>query len=132
MTYLDMIKRGVLTNDMKLVAAGYSGITGEAVEATQTRHRPLADEGIAETGMRKSKAIAGKQVRVSGENLFYDGGTGKIPVEPVVAKRKRASGLVNIKCEGCKQKFKVDKGLLNTLDGQNTYTCNDCILRKGK
>lgn len=124
----DMMERGIRTDDMELIIKGFELATGRVVEPPRIHEKQV--QSVTGTGMNKART---KQVKPSGINLFVDVEgermAKKSPPKKPVKKEKREPAMVAIKCQTCKKKASVRKDLLN-MDG--TYTCNSCILAKGR
>ena len=130
----ELIKRGILMQDWKMVAEGYKRLFNEEVELPRrVLESTQEDKGVTNTGMNK-KSIKTK-VQVKGINFFVDeegekrAQAAKKPLTKKVSKNKREPAMVDAKCTGCRTKERVRKDFLQ-LDG--TYICNDCIISKGR
>ena len=136
--YSDMIKRGIMENDMALVVKGYNAMFGEKVELPAKRRAEEVDDG-GTTGTGVKRPTRGTPVKISGVNLFVDEdgekraaakAVTKVPVKKKkVVKRDEVASttLKKTKCSSCGETHSVRKDLLMN---DSDYTCSDCIISR--
>ncbi len=136
--YSDMIKRGIMENDMSLVVKGYNCMFGEKVELPSKRRKTEdGDDDLGVTGTGVTRPKRGQPVKVSGVNLFVDvdgekraEGKKQVVARKKTVKRKegQSTALKSVKCSDCGEKHQVRRDL---LIGDSSYTCSDCIVSRG-
>ena len=139
--YSDMIKRGIMENDMSLVVKGYNAMFGEKVELPAKRRAEEVDDG-GTTGTGMKVAHRGKPVKVSNINMFVDEDGEKralLKAESLVPTKKKKkvvqrngeknTSLKSMKCADCGETHKVRQDLI--MSG-SSYTCSDCIVSRRK
>lgn len=131
----DIIKRGIMTNDMKMVADGYEMMTGDQVELPR-RVIQNDDKGVTGTGIKKR--LGGQAVKASGRNLFVDEegeARAKIstkPKKPSLKKPKREGvKILELKCSSCRDKYFIREDDESLREGRSPL-CNTCIINKGR
>ena len=125
MSPLELIKKGILENDLEKVAQGYNALTGEQIstsgttdsETTESNSEPeqvspsmpvrSADLDFTTPAKKQPKSSHGKKEKVvAGENKFVDDGsefkgeefeTPDLQLTP----RRSPAQLVEVKCHGC-------------------------------
>ncbi len=129
----DIIKRGIVTNNMKLVIEGYELMTGDEVEIP--RRVAEDDKGVTGTGMKKK--LSGKPVQVTKKNLFVDvAGEARAqlsnkPKKPVRSKPRslrESVEMLTLKCSRCRDSFIIASNDESLKEGRKPV-CNDCVVK---
>ena len=146
MTPLDVIKQGIVDNNIEMVAEGFAQLTGEIVEPTSAvdieSDNVVSDEStrsesaVDDSFMVSSKSdipnlnkqrLARTETIVAKENQFMDDGTEARDIstpEYTPSPRTRESvNLVDIVCHVCGAKSMVNE----TMVYGEFYRCDNCV-----
>ena len=131
----DIIKRGILSNDMKMVLEGYCLMTNDDIElpVNSKISSNADDKGVTGTGIKKRGK--GTTVKVSGKNLFVDvegeAMAKKKPAKKTVksTQTRDTIKMLNVKCVECSDKFIIRQ---DYLEKGEKYVCNNCIITRAR